>query len=109
MKKKALFTILSDKAKNNLLILLDNLDLAQPQTKLMVNILDKLPLKKKSSLIGLPKIDRKVIKACQNIPKVATIQAKDLNSLDLVSFQYLIMPKESIEVIKKTFLKNQKS
>jgi len=105
MKRKALFTVLSDKVKNNLLILVDNLEIEEPKTKLMVNILEKLPSQKKSSLIALPAINRKVIKACQNIPKVATIPAKDLNSLDLLSFKYLVMPKESIKVIKETFLK----
>ena len=105
MKRKALFTVLSDKVKNNLLVLVDDLEIAEPKTKLMVNILEKLPSKKKSSLIALPKIDQKLIKACQNIPKVITIQAKDLNSLDLVSFKYLVMPKESVKVIKETFLK----
>jgi len=105
MRRKALFMVLSAKAKENLLILLDKLKLEKPKTKLMAEILKKLPSKEKSSLIALPEIDKNLILAARNIPKVETIQAKDLNCLDLLSFKYLIMPKESIKVIKETFLK----
>jgi len=105
MKRKALFMVLSGKVKNNLLILLDNLKISQPKTKSMVEILAKLPPKKESTLIALPEMDKNTILAARNLPKVKTIQAKDLNCLDLLSFKYLIMPKESVKVIRENFLK----
>ncbi|PIP25091.1 MAG: 50S ribosomal protein L4 [Candidatus Nealsonbacteria bacterium CG23_combo_of_CG06-09_8_20_14_all_36_12] len=105
MRRLALFMALSGKVKNNLLILLDKLKVEKAKTKLMAEILKKLPCKEKSSLIALPEIDKNLILATRNIPKIETIQAKDLNCLDLLSFKYLIMPKESIKVIKDTFLK----
>ncbi|MFQ6049705.1 MAG: 50S ribosomal protein L4 [Candidatus Paceibacterales bacterium] len=105
MKRKALFMVLSGKVKNNLLILLEKLKLTQPKTKLMTEILKKLPSKNVSSLVALPEMGKNIILAARNIPKVETIQAKDLNCLDLLSFKYLIMPKNSIKIIKETFLK----
>jgi large subunit ribosomal protein L4 len=104
MRRKALLMALSAKAKSNLLILLDNIKLDQPKTKLIEKILNKLPCKKQSTMIVLPKIDKNLILASRNLPGVETIQAKDLNLLDMVSFKYLLMPKESIKVIKETFL-----
>jgi large subunit ribosomal protein L4 len=105
MKRLALFMVLSGKIKNNLLILLDKLKIEKPKTKEMTEILKKLPCKNESSLIALPELDKNLIIASRNIPDVETIRAKDLNALDLLSFKYLIMPKESIKVIKETFLK----
>lgn len=113
MRRKALFMVLSEKAKNNLLIVLDQLNIEKPKTKLMAEILQKLFQAKikngkgkiPSSLIVLPKIEKDLILATRNLPQVQTIQAKDLNCLDLLSFKYLILPKESIKVIKETFLK----
>lgn len=113
MRRKALFMVLSAKAKENFLILLDKLKLEKAKTKLMVEILNKLLTKKLknrkteklSVLIALPQIDKNIILAARNIPKVETIQAKDLNCLDLLSFKYLILPKESIKIIKETFLR----
>jgi len=105
MKRKAFFMILSAKVKNNLLILLDKLKLPEAKTKLMAEILKKLPSKEKSSLIALPELDKNIILATRNLPKIETIQTRDLNCLDLLSFKYLIMPKESIKIIKETFAK----
>ncbi len=105
MKRKALFMVLSAKAKDKELIILDGLKIEEIKTKKMKEIVDKLFLKKGSGLIILPKKDEKIIRSARNIPKVATILAKDINVLDLLSYKFLVMPKESIKVIKETFIK----
>jgi len=105
MRRKALFMILSAKAKENLLLVLDNLKIEKPKTKSMAEILNKLFLKKGSGLIVLPQMDKNVIKAARNIPRVRTVLAKDLSILDLLCYKYIMMPKEAIKVIKETFIK----
>lgn len=110
MKRKALFMVLSEKLRKKFLIILDDLKIEKPKTKLLVEIFEKLKtkiqdLKKGSFLIILPEVDKNIILAARNVPEMKTIQAKNLNILDLLSFKYLIMPKKSIEVIKNTFLK----
>lgn len=105
MRRKALFMVLSVKAKENLLLVLDKLEIEKPKTKEMAKVLNKLFLKKGSGLIVLPKINKSIILSVKNIPKTGTIQAKDLNVLDLLSYKYLVMPKEAIKIIKETFLR----
>jgi large subunit ribosomal protein L4 len=105
MKRKALFMVLSQKLKDEELLLVDKLKIEKPKTKLFFEILKKLPLKKINALIALPKLDKNLILASRNIPKIKTLLAKDLNCLDLLSFKYLILPVDSIKVIKETFLK----
>ena len=105
MKRLALFMALSGKVKNNLLILLDKLKIEEAKTRLMTEIFKKLPCKNESCLIALPEYDKNLILSARNLPEVKTIQSKDLNCLDLLSFKYLLMSKESIKVIKDTFLK----
>ena len=102
-KKQALSMVLSAKVKNNLLLILD-LDLKQmpAKTKQMAEIFKKLPLKG-SALIALPKIDLNFIKSTKNIPKIETIEARNLNALDLLLFKHLILPKESIKIIQNNF------
>jgi large subunit ribosomal protein L4 len=104
MKRKALLMVLSAKAKARLLFILDKISLERAKTKLMSGILDKLSVKG-SSLIALPKNEKNVVLAANNLFRVRTIETKNLNALDLLSFKYLIMPKEAIKVIKETFLK----
>ncbi len=105
MRRKALFMVLSEKARNNLLVLLDKLEVTEAKTKKIFEVLQKLPCKNQSCLIVLPKIDKNIILGARNLPKVETIQARDLNALELLSFKYLLMPKDSIKAIKETFLK----
>jgi len=110
MRRKALFMVLSDKAKNNLLLILDKLSLEQPKTKLMTKIIENWKLKIKnfkegSCLIVLPQKKETIIRTTKNISNVQTMEARNLNALDLLSFKYLIMPKETIKVIKETFTK----
>ena len=111
MKRKALLMVLSEKVKSNLLIFLDKLKLEKVKTKLIIEIikaqsqnLKDNSKKRESFLITLPKIDKNVILATNNIPKVTTIQAKDLNCLDILTYKYLIIPKDSIKIIKETFI-----
>ncbi len=105
MRRKALFMVLSVKAKENLILILDELKIEKVKTKVMSELLNKLFLKKSSGLVVLPQKDDKIILSARNIPKVATLQAKDLNVLDLLSYKYILMPKEAIKIIKDTFLK----
>jgi len=105
MRRKALFMVLSVKAKENLLLVLDKLEIEKPKTKEMAEVLNKLFLKKGSGLVVLPKMNKSVILSINNIPKINTIQAKDLNVLDLLSHKYLLITKETIKIIKETFLK----
>ena len=110
MRKIAFFMTLSVKAKNNLLLILDKLSLKQPKTKSMTKIIENWKseiknFKEGSCLIALPRKDENIIRATRNIPNLQTIEARNLNALDLLSFKYLIILKETIKVIKETFLK----
>jgi len=103
-KKQALFMVLSAKAKSNSILILD-LDFKQipTKTKQMAEFLKKFPLKG-SALIALPKKDENFIRVTKNIPQVETLEARNLNALDMLSFKHLILPKESIKIIKETWL-----
>ncbi len=110
MKRKALFMLLSIKAKEQNLIILDKLMFEQGKTSLAQTLFNNLKtkinyFKKGSVLVGLPKIDMNAIRAIRNLPNTKTIQAKDMSPLDIISSKYLILTKESIKVVKETFLK----
>lgn len=105
MRRSALLMVLSSKAKDNELVILEDLKIEKPKTKLIVEILNKLPVKDKTTLIALPEKDENIIKASRNIARIETIEARNLNALDLLNYKYLLMPKEAIKAIETTFLK----
>ncbi len=123
MRRKALFMVLSQKAKDSEIIILDKLKLEKAKTKEAANIVRLIRAnksinqirnskakssktkKQESFLIALPKMDENIIRAARNLPKATTILAKDLNCLDILSYKYLMLPKEAIKIIKDTFIK----
>ena len=110
MRRKALFMILSTKAKENLLILLDALKIEKPKTKIMFQVLENLKknienFKKGGILIVTPQKDEVIYQSGRNIPGVKIIEARNLNAFDVLSFKYLLMPKGAIKFLKETFFK----
>ena len=103
MKNKALRMVLSDKAKNNLLLVLDKFELAEAKTKNLAALLKKLPLKRQSVVISLAEKDEKVVKATKNLDKVDLLAANSLNVLDLLKREYLILDKAAVEKVVKVY------
>jgi len=109
MRRLALSMVLSTKVNDKSMVLLDELKIEKPKTKIMTEILKNLSCQKGSTLFALSSLDKDVIRATRNIPKTKTIQAKDLNCLDLLNFKFLVMSEKSIEIIKETFFKKIKA
>ncbi len=107
MKRKALFSALSQKLKQEGILVLNKIELKGIRTKDLVGILSKLPVKDKI-LIALDKIDKNVILSARNIAGVKAIQAKDLNAYEVLDTKTLILPKASLKILEETFLLSSK-
>lgn len=103
MRRKALCMILSEKARKDKVVVLDSLRFEKPRTKLFALAMSTLPCAAKKTLVALPAMNAAVLLSARNYERAHTIQAKDLNPADLLRFPYLVLPKESIDVIVKTF------
>jgi large subunit ribosomal protein L4 len=105
MRRKALFMVLSQKAKDNQLVVLDKIESEKGKTKEMAKSLQSLPCNNQATLIALPNYDEKVFLAARNIKKTSVEDARNLNVLDLLSYKYLLLTKDSIKTIENTFAK----
>ena len=107
-KTKALFMSLSDKAKDGKLIVVEGVNLEAPKTKQFVAIMKaiggKVELGKKQ-LFVLPKQDDSLNRASRNIPHVTPTLATSLNVTDVLKADSMVVLKESLPVIEKTYLK----
>lgn len=107
MRRSALLMVLSGKAKDNEIVVLDDLKIEQPKTKLMAQVIKNLGSVKsdlsRGALVVMSQKDENVIRATRNIPKFMTIGAQNLNVVDLLNHKYLLMPREAVGVIEKTF------
>lgn len=104
MRRKALFMVLSQKARENLLVVLDELKLNKPKTKIMASMMLKLPAAGKSTLV-LYKEGNDIHLAARNIERTGVLAARELNIVDLMNYKFLMMDKEAVKEIEKTFLK----
>jgi len=99
MRRQALRSALSVKAAGSQVRLLDALEMAEPKTKVMLDILRNLQLSK-SVLILLPQHDEAVLRSVRNLPKVKTLVAHYLNVRDLFNYDYILIPLRSLELIE---------
>lgn len=100
MRREALRSALSVKAGDAQLRVLDALELSEPRTKDMMNILKNLGLDGASTLILLPQRDETVLRSVHNLPEVRTLVAQYLNVRDLLKFDYILVPLASLDVIE---------
>ena len=100
MNRGAIRCLLSYKATEGKLIVLDKLQIDEAKTRYMVDILGKLS-PNKSALIVTNIPDRDVVLAARNIPKVKTIPASQTNVLDLMKYDQLIITIEATNRIEE--------
>lgn len=105
MRRKALLMVLSEKAKNNQIIVLDKIESEKGKTRDMAKSLEKLPCKNQTTLIALPNYNKKIYLSVRNIKKTLIDEARNLNVLNLLNHKYLLITKDSIKTIKDMFLK----
>jgi large subunit ribosomal protein L4 len=99
MRRQALRSALSVKAAESQVVLLDALEMAEPRTKEMLDILQNLGVDS-SALILLPQRDEAILRSVNNLPEVRTLVAQYLNVRDLLKYNYILMPLASLEVIE---------
>ncbi len=107
MRRKALFMVLSEKVKNNLLVVLDTMDMDTPKTKEIVMTIKKLPIKAESRLVVSQNKDKKIFLATRNIAKTGVSEARNLNVADMLQYKYVLISKEGIKDIETTFSKKK--
>jgi large subunit ribosomal protein L4 len=91
MRRLALRCVLSAKARDGELTVLDQLTLAEPKTKEMVRILAALKVDS-SALVVTNEPEENVIKSARNLTGVKTLPANVLNVIDMLSYKRLLMP-----------------
>ncbi|MBU1203349.1 50S ribosomal protein L4 [Patescibacteria group bacterium] len=105
VKSKALAMVLSDKVKNEKLVLVDSYNLPEAKTKSLKSSLDALPIKGKSVLVITKNAQENLVKAAKNLTKVDTINFGSLNVVDLLKREYLIVNKELLKKVVEHYKK----
>jgi large subunit ribosomal protein L4 len=100
MRRLALRCVLSAKAGDGELKVLDGFDFTEPKTAKMIDVLLALGIES-SALIVTPEPEENVIKSARNIPVVKTMPASVINIIDILSYKNLLMTEAAVRVAEK--------
>lgn len=100
MKQRALISVLSDKYRENSIILLDKLDFKEPKTKKAVSLIDKIAGNRRSKRLVLDEKNEVVLKSFRNLQGVDISLAIDLNPLNVVKSSGLIFTLAALEKLR---------
>lgn len=106
-RRKAIFMVLSGKTRDQQIIVLDAMNLEETKTKALAMVLktlseklmNKNPQKQPSLLLVVAQETAQIQRAIKNIEFAKVLSAKNLNVIDLLSYQYILLIKEAIPVI----------
>ena len=104
MKQGALFSALSDRAREERLTLVDRIGFEEPKTKAAVALLDRLGLLG-STLVGVGSAEytRPVKKSFTNLPLVKCIACGGVNVYDVLRHDNLLMTVDAVEELEERF------
>ena len=102
MARKAMFVALSSKVNDNQLLILDNMEMDKIKTKEIASMYKKVMQGKTGkTLFVTPVSDNKIKLSARNLQGITTIEARNLNALNILSHKNLLLLKDSIMVLSE--------
>ena len=101
-RRLAIKSLLSSKVLEKELTVVDKLELKEIKTKTMVKALSDLKVEGKT-LIVLPENNKNVLMSARNIEGVKTITLNNINVFDLLKYNNLVLPLETVKKIEEVY------
>ena len=101
-KRAALAAALSSKVSESRLVLLDKLELAEPRTKQMAELLKALGVAE-SALVLITGENKNVSLASRNMPSIKVLRMENINVYDLLKYRYLITTQDALTAMQEVY------
>jgi large subunit ribosomal protein L4 len=98
VKDLAKISALSHKAKENSIVIVEDITLDAPKTKTFVDILGKLNVADKKIMFVLPEYNDNVQISIRNVPYVLGVLLSDINTYDIVNSEVLILTESAAKI-----------
>ena len=106
MRKLARKSVLSDKAKNGKLIIIDDVILNEPKTKLLVKLFDSLKLSSSKITLLVDSEKNNLFLAARNLPNVYLVESTSESTYDLIDCDVIVAEKSGLELLNKQLMVN---
>lgn len=104
--RQAILMVLSGKARDNELIVLDKLEIQAPKTKALARVVDAVVPGFKRALLLLPEKNDIIGRMGKNIDDFKIANIENINVVDLLNYKYLVLLKETYEALIRKFVKS---
>lgn len=94
---------LSDKVKNNNLIVLENIDFKEAKTQALLANISKLGFGKTALIMDGDAVNETFSKASNNIPRVNVMPAAGANVYDILNHETLVLTRAAVEKLEARF------
>jgi large subunit ribosomal protein L4 len=98
VKDLAKISALSYKAKENAIVVVEDITMDAPKTKTFMDILGKLKVADKKALFISPECNDNVELSIRNVPSVLNVLLSDINTYDIVNSEVLILTESAAKV-----------
>ena len=101
VKDLAKVSALSFKAKDNAIVVLEDINFDAPKTKLVADVLKSLNIAGKKTLFILPEYNDSLYLSLRNLPKVGSTLLADINTYDVVNADVIVLTENAAKVFNE--------
>lgn len=98
VKDLAKISALSYKAKDNAILVVEDINMEKPKTKQLLEILGNLKVSDKKTLFVTPDYNDNVELSIRNVPSVMGVLLSDINTYDIMNSEVLVMTESATKI-----------
>ncbi len=102
VKDLAKISALSYKAKESAIVVIEDMEMETPKTKLVIDAMKGLNVADKKALIILPEYNDNLYLSTRNVPNIASILLADINTYDIVNADLLVLTENAAKIFAET-------
>ncbi len=103
VKRLAIKSVLSERAKQGRIIVLEDFDMEKPRTKKIAEFLKGVDLLDKKTLLVLATHNENIYKSGRNIRKLGVREARLVNVYDVLVSRHLVITKDALRVMEEVW------
>ena len=102
VKDLARISALSSKAKDNAIVIVEDLTMDTPKTKIFMDVMGSLKVADKKAMFIMPEYNDNVQMSIRNVPSVLGVLLSDMNTYDILNANVLILTESAAKLFSAT-------
>jgi large subunit ribosomal protein L4 len=101
VKDLAKISALAAKAKENAIVVVEDIKLDTPKTKTFMDIMGKLKVADKKAMFILPEYNESLQLSIRNVPSILGVLLSDINTYDIVNSEVLVLTESAAKIFSE--------